>query len=514
MVHYPSIYPANSAVFIPAISSAYTSAYAGFLRNPGCTLPPRLTITDLNFLMSTSALYSVGIGLYSAGPSLGSEARSKRLDMVTDRVGHDAEIIADSGGFQVAQGHIVPVSPGKKPPKGKTPWKGQFNLTNLESFAGNCDWSPVLDFPLAMLVLPEDSDQKYIDQYVERLRANGGVDPLVLIPGTPHLTLDQLCAMNNLGPKFNTCLWYTLHNTDFLTRQPDSAMAKKLWAVYQGRCIDEARVWSAAMRRYRLPGICFAGNFLVRGEQTIERVVEDISLGFYDYVHRLHFLGTGELQNICSYSTLQSCLRSETGNERLLITADAASPFVMFAKGSIPVGFRLGTVDWTFSSSRFADLVGMPADRLLEDALYEIWRAKVFKGGVRAPDPVVCDRTIQVAQHFFVRSEIAKKITVGHLGLKADGKAASHGNLFLMNHSLQVYMEGMVVALGHYHAETPTMVPPQLLVHKRAIQTVFDARPQDRMAVLQELGDELNILAGLTNAPTKRVRYHDPFPPW
>ena len=508
MVHYPSIYPADSALFIPAISTAYTGPLPAPTAKMYRPLPAGLTATDLNFLSRDSRLFSIGCGLYSGGPALGSARRAAKLDMVTTRASHNAEIIADSGGFQVAQGIIIPVSNGEKVPSGKTKWMGHATLDNLASFAERCDWCPTLDFPRAMLDLEDETATKNIAPYLSLLRANGGVDPSVLLPGVPVPTLQQLCDQNGLGPEFNTALWYTIANTEVLRRDP--RIASKLWAVYQGKGLEEARIWARAMASYRFPGVCYAGIYLVWMEQTIERIVEDLAARNFDHIRRLHFLGTGEMQNICSYSTLQRCLREETGHD-IIITADAASPFLMAADGMIVMGFKLGTVDWTFMSASISDLAAVPAATLLEDALYPIWEAQVFRDRARTPCVNPTTRTKQINQHFFVRSEISKRITVEDLKLslnkKRKWKVDSIGTRLLMNHNTQIYMEGMVTALTHYHANTPNMIPSQLIAHREAIEKVFATPPEQRQDFIESCSDDLNILAWLTNAANKRIKF-------
>ena len=265
------------------------------------------------------------------------------------------------------------------------------------------------------------------------------------------------------------------------------------------------------MSVYKFPGVCFAGPFLVRIEQVMERVVADLAAGRYEYINRLHFLGTGEMQNICAYSTLQSCLRRETGRDSI-ITADAASPFIMSADGKIVFGFHLGVVEWTFMSASIGVLASMPATMLLEDALFEVWKAQV-SNGAETPCVEPTPRKRQCNQHFFVRSEISKLVTVGDLNLllndKGKYKADGVGNRILMNHNTQIYMEGMVTSLHHYHANAPNMVPSQLIVLKEAIEKVFAAPPDRRPAVIEACSDELSILAGLTNAANKRVKYQE-----
>ena len=503
MVRYPDVYPTNSALFVFAVSTAYTSSLAGYIEDPYRPLPGGLTLVDLNFLNRDSSLFSVGSCLYSAGPALGSAKAAAKIDMVSDLANHHAEVVGDSGGFQIGQGHIVPVKPGNKPPPKKKAWKGKETLNNLATFAQNADFCPTLDFPRALLDLCDETGMPNIGPWLKHLQANGGVDPAVLIPGVPYLTLQQLCEQNGMSPEFNAALWYTIHNTEVLIRDP--RISGKLWSVYQGKGNEEARAWVAAMAPYRLPGVCFAGPFLVRLEQVLDIITEDLAVGRFDHIRRLHFLGTGEMQNIVSYSVLQRCLRAETGHD-IVITADAASPYLMAASGHVVIGFKLGTVDWTFMSADYAELAAMPADMVLEDALFELWAAQV-SGDARESWSAPNDRTKQCCQHFFARTEISKRITVGDLMLAPDGRSERLGELMLKNHNSQVYLEGMVTAIFHFDAKTPGMVPSQLILHCEAVEKVFAAPPDQRKAVIRNSADELNLLTGLTAVANKRVRY-------
>ena len=503
MVHYPDVYPPNSALFILALSTAYTGGLAGYIKDPYRPLPGGLTLVDLNLLNHASNLFSVGSFLYSAGPALGSTKAAGKVDMASDRANHQAEFVADSGGFQIGQGHIVPVEPGQKVPPKKKAWKGIETLNNLSVFAKNADWCPVLDFPRALLDLTDSTGISNIEPWLKHLQANGGVDPSVLLPGVPHLTLQQLCLQNGQSPSFNTALWFTIHNTEVLIRDP--SIVSKLWSVYQGKGIEEARAWVAAMAKFRLPGVCFAGVFLVRMAQVLDIVVDDLADNKFDYIRRLHFLGTGEMQNIVSYSVLQRCLRAETGHG-VWITADAASPYLMAASGHVVIGFKLGIVEWTFMAADYAELAAMPADMLLEDALFELWAAQVG-GDASESWSAPNERIKQCHQHFFARTEISKRITVGDLMLAPDGRSERLGELLLKNHNSQVYIEGMVTAIGHFDAKTPDMVPSQLAVHCGAIEKVFAAPPDQRKAVIRKCADELNLLSGLTSVANKRVRY-------
>ena len=499
MVDYGEIHEQNPdwAEAIPAVSPSYGSSFARQVASPDRPLASSLSFDDLNFLKKSSRLYRFRKVLYSAGL-----AAAGASNLVTDK-NHDAEVTGDSGGYQAGKGTLK---------RSIADW-----LENLLPFAEkNFDLCPIADLPTGAI------GKKKFRKHVDRLRSNGGFDPKI-VEGVPAETLFSLCAANGLGPDFNACLWYSKFNTAWLMARANPSLR---WLyVIQGRSLAESRVWLEHMREHNFAGICFPAKHLVRLEQTLYAVDELWNSGELEKYQRIHFLGTGMPQNFVVYSAILKQIRKHV-NPDITCTADVSSAVQESARGILTVGVTLGDGGWSLQRIHAStpkedleaeqkpkkgqeqlrsELADMPPDMNLEDALFRLWLQKYFKVGAEKPPLIETPtyRRFEGDGRFFIRTEIAKHLTVGDIYDPGRGDYGTDdlAYLYMYNHNLQVYTEATVQALTIADDNTAGLMMPALQRVNDAIRRVFECPADQRRQLIFDLRRDLNIPEWLDSAP-------------
>ena len=476
-VHYPPLYRPHWPVLLPAVSNTYTNNWTKLRAKPSRSLPSPFTLDDLNFLSARSKFFSIGDCLYSFGLLVGKDGALPAPDLVTNRSGHDARVMADSGGYQAAVGDLD---------IGMGLW-----VPSLVQFANTyCDWSPIADLPTAAINHPE------FPRHIKKLTENGGFDPDVCKRGECK-TLYELVAENGLGEDFNTCLWYTKYNAERIIRTPNWNEKVKWLNVIQGRNLRESGVFVNEMNGYPFEGVAFPASHKTRLEQTLNALF-NLRNALPNY-HRIHYLGTATPQNMVAYGVIQQELH-RIGYHDMMTTTDAASMFRETGFGLI-VGMTLNRTEWTHQRVKWRALREFWPHTPLIDALQELWNQKYFNSGPK-PKLITSDRSAHYDGdgRFFVRTEIAKSLTVGDVLVNINGeiKPDDLGYLCLWNHMIQVYIETSIIALEAYDNANPLLVMPQLLEVQAAIRSVFAS--SDPLRQISEIANPLNFLVAADNS--------------
>ena len=315
------------AVFLPSISAIYAKIVSMPEYNVRDTLPAGLnnSRSDLDFLNSNNNLMYYPAALYSAGHAyLNTGDSDIQESMVQKRDRSRTVMLGDSGGFQIATG-VLKWPWTKKKDQDDLSWnqdKDKIRLQILHWLEHTADYSMVLDVPTYGLV-------KF------------GFDPVTgesLHPGMKT---------------FADCLKVSLDNYDFFIRNRKEG-ATKFLNVLQGRNEAEGDIWWDAVKDLPFETWAFsnvqASNFAI----NLRRLIIMRDGQYLDDCDWLHYLGNGKIKAGCALTTLQRNIRKYI-NDKITISFDAASPFVMTAKGQMYYGYELSYDNMKFKGGSIVD---------------------------------------------------------------------------------------------------------------------------------------------------------------
>lgn len=315
------------AVFLPSISAIYArivSMTEYVLRNK---LPDGLVngMVDLNFLDPKTSLFYYPTALYSAGHAVLDPKESWTIEsMIQQRDRKNTVILGDSGGFQASTGVL------------KFPWTAKPNQTveehNLDKDAvrmkilrwleATADYSMVLDWPTGTLSKSE-------------------VDPVTGVSLHPGLKT------------FRDCLDGSVENHKFFLKHRQEG-ATKFLNVLQGRNVEEGDIWWDEVKDLPFESWAFSGvqasNFAI----NLRRLIIMRDNHYLENREWLHYLGNGKIKAGCALTTLQRVLRKYV-DEQLTLSFDAASPFVMTAKGQAYHTYELSSNNIAFKGGTMPD---------------------------------------------------------------------------------------------------------------------------------------------------------------
>jgi hypothetical protein len=244
--------------------------------------------------------------------------------MVQQRDRANTILLGDSGGFQAATGVLkYPWYPKpKQTPEEYQSDKDDVRLKLLRWLEATADYSMVLDWPTYALV-------KY------------GFDPVTGQSLHPSLK------------SFNDCLTGSLDNHNFFIKNRKEG-ATKFLNVLQGRNMEEGDIWWDAAKDLPFESWAFsnvqASNFTINLRRLIIMRDENYLAGR----EWLHYLGNGKIKAGCALTSLQRALRKHV-DDQLTISFDAASPFVMTAKGQMYYGHELSSNNVSFKGGPIVD---------------------------------------------------------------------------------------------------------------------------------------------------------------
>lgn len=354
------------AVFLPSISAIYAKIVSMKEYKMRDSMPAGLPngLKDLDFLDPSNSLFYYPTALYSAGHAvLDPNDSFEQERMVQQRDRKNTLIVGDSGGYQAATGVL------------KFPWKQKPNQSDadfmrdkdalrmqiLRWLEATADYSMVLDWPTSALL-------KF------------GIDPVTGICSHPGLK------------NFNDCLTGSLENHNFFIKHRKEG-ATKFINVLQGRTQEEGDIWWEAVKDLPFESWAFsnvqASNFGIH----LRRLLIMRDNNYLQGSELLHYLGNGKIKMGCALTTLQRSLRKYV-DPNLILTFDAASPFIMTAKGQCYYGFEHSSHNVGFKGGP------MPDDTELKNnpQLLNEWLAENL--------PKKCDP---------IPSKIGNRITVGDI---------------------------------------------------------------------------------------------------
>ena len=496
------------ARFTPAISEMYVR----YVNAENPKREPPIPREELNFFNPKSSLFYLPCSLYSAGQAAKSSGLVERKDMVTGRDRGPTTVLGDSGGFQIQTGAIK--FEGDKTRERMMRW-----------MEANCDWSMILDFPTGGIQIGN------IDQHLKRLESdqwlrddNGNIvldkdgnnTPNPLPDWGNKQALDDLIIKNGKDPRdknvrlFYACMLQTIINNDYFVanRVPG---ATKFLNVVQGRNPSESKNWYENVKHYPFEGWSLASHHKENFEMALGRILdmrEDNLLADRDW---MHFLGVGKFQHGCVYTTIQRKIR-ESINPNFTISYDVSSPFTLAAYGKVFLGYNLNKESWSIQGEKLDGRNFLPTNtymgKINEDDEHEVemighemlgtgkGRVKYLldDNGNKIPLPpkgkdadrpfldvleeMFHERLDSVEGSRFVRTQIGEQLKMGDICVNVDPKFTSTWDVvtyaMLMNHNVQVHLEGVYESQDLYDEGDPAKVPTQLLELKGVVEEAFE----------------------------------------
>jgi hypothetical protein len=489
------------ARFTPAISEMYTRYIVS--QNPK-RYPP-VTQAELDFLNPDTGMFFLPCSLYSAGQAAKGSGKNESKDMVTGRRKDITTILGDSGGFQIQTGAIK--FEGDKTRNRMMRW--------LEE---NCDWSMILDFPTGGIQIGN------IDQHLKRLEGDewfrdkdgniildksGNPTPNPLPDWGNKDALDALIIKNGADVNdindrlFYACMLQTIINNDFFVKNR-TAGATKFLNVVQGRNETESKIWYENVKHYPFEGWSLASHHKENFRMSLGRILDmrdDNLLADRDW---MHFLGVGKFQNGCVYTTIQREVRKQI-NPNFTISYDVSSPFTLAAYGKVFLGYNLNKDSWSIQGEKLDGRNYLPTNTYIDDEGVEQIGYEMDGTGkgrikytldsngqkiplpVRGPDAdkpflevieqMFHERLDSVPGSRFIQTEVGKKLTMGDICVNVDPKFTSTWDVvsyaLMMNHNVQVHLEGVYESQDLYDEGDPAKVPAQLLELKGVIEEAF-----------------------------------------
>lgn len=313
------------AVFLPAISSIFVKIASMTDYNLRNQLPHGLnSLSDLDFLSENTPFFYYPAGLYSAGHAgLNAKAAYDSEGMIHKRDRKNTVIIGDSGGFQVATGVLKwPWEQGDMDEKTWISKKDDVRLKILRWLEDTADYSQVLDFPTS-------SHMKF-----EK-------DPVTGQSLHPGLR------------SFGDCLKGSLENYDFFIKNRREGMTKFMNAL-QGNNQEEGDIWWEAVKDLPFETWSFANVQASNMAINLRRLIVMRDGKYLDGRDWIHYLGTGKIRAACAITQIQRALRKHV-NPELTLSFDAASPFVMTAKGQLYKDYDLKPSNLGYKSGPMVD---------------------------------------------------------------------------------------------------------------------------------------------------------------
>ena len=315
------------ALFLPSISAIYAKIVSMVNYHMRDKMPAGLPngLKDLDFLDPNNSLFYYPVALYSAGHAILDPADSwtgERMVMQRDR--KNTVIVGDSGGFQAATGVLkYPWHPKPKQTAAEhASDQDDVRMKLLRWLEATADYSMVLDWPTYALV-------KY------------GLDPVTGASLHPALKT------------FGDCLTGSMENHKFFIKHRKEG-ATKFLNVLQGRNEEEGDIWWDACKDLPFESWAFsnvqASNFSI----NLRRLIIMRDEHYLEGREWLHYLGNGKIKAGCALTTVQRALRKYVDPE-LTVSFDAASPFVMTAKGQMYYGHELSSDNVGFKGGPIVD---------------------------------------------------------------------------------------------------------------------------------------------------------------
>jgi len=379
------------AVFLPSISSIYVRFVSNNFLGKRDKFPVGLSRgwDDLDFIKQKTDLFNYKWSLYSAGHAEHDTARSDiEESMVQKRDRNKTVVVGDSGGFQIATGVLKwPWVPKKN--QADIDWKADQDTVRMKILRWlehTADWSMIFDFP------PGGIDRFGFDEKTG----------MALHPGLKS---------------YKDCLTGSIENAKFFMKHRREG-ATKFLNVLQGRNAQEGDEWWEICKDWPFESWAFAN---VQGHSIALNLRRIITMRDGGYLNPgrdwLHYLGNGKIYAACSLTNIQRCLRKYV-NPNVTLSYDAASPFVMTAKGQMYGTYEISPEKLRFKGGGIPDAKELKGSTtLLKDYIAEM----LDKRKIQNEDNSTFDCLFDYNDSYrdvVVDSAISKKITVGDICVK------------------------------------------------------------------------------------------------
>lgn len=304
------------AIYTPAISPAFCKPLS---------LEQNVDLSDDMNWLNKDAPWHYQWSLYSAGHAFMDIATSnEREAFVQKRNRDDSFVIGDSGGFQIATGKLNfdwENFDTVHDPKNKKITRIQL----LRWLEHTSDCATTLDFPTWIFA------------------KNSGRG------GNEHLK------------SMKHCLEGTVENLKFFEKNRNPESGCRFLNVLQGVYQEDADEWYNAVKNFEFEGWALAGPArleLAKGLPRLLKLRDDkLFEGNRDW---LHILGVSKISGGLALTVLQKVMRRHV-NEKLQLSYDSASPFLMAAFGSSYYNYEVNKKELTMKATKTPkakDLVG------------------------------------------------------------------------------------------------------------------------------------------------------------
>jgi len=309
-VHDLTSQQSDYAIYLPAISGAYTSSLASNRRHPSTMN----TLDDLNFFRNDAdAVYTYDWGLYSAGHAQLDLTKNIKSEAMIHNRGSHTTLLADSGGFQIGKGKWE----GKwADPTCKKAEKKRSVLLNWLCTVS--DYSMILDIPSWSFKDPEVAEKIGIYSFQDAIKAT----------------------------RFN--------NDYFIANQHNDT---KFLNVIQGNSHAEVFNWFNQVKDYPFSGWAFGGQSSRDLKIILELVVHLMYDGLLEEGERdwIHVLGVGRMHWAVALTQIQRLIRQKH-NKNFTFSLDSASPFLSTVNASIYTrGNTVDRTNWNLITDRAID---------------------------------------------------------------------------------------------------------------------------------------------------------------
>ena len=306
----------KNATFLPSISNMYVAALANenITRDIPC-LSKTMTVKEYMNHLRPGGIFYYPFALYSAGHAKNVGAKkAEKYNYDTCMISQKSDetfILGDSSGYQFGTG------------ANKYPWSDpveqkRVQIDTMKWLEDHCNASMTLDLPPWALMRNKEARKAGFDNFQNCFDATVGALETFIENRTPGATQflnilqgETTDAMDN---------WYN-HVVEY--NKPE---------VYGDRAFE---------------GFAFAGRQSYCFFSILRRLVKLRDEGLLNNGPVLHFLGSGKLNNAPAFSRIQQILREQT-NSNLMITFDAASPYLSAANGKVYADIILQPDNVTF----------------------------------------------------------------------------------------------------------------------------------------------------------------------
>lgn len=295
------------AIYTPAISPAFCKPLSLDKNSDLCD--------DMNWL-NRDAPWHYQWSLYSAGHAfMDIETSNEREAFVQERNRDDSFVIGDSGGFQIATGKLnfdwdnfeTQIDPNNK------------KITRIQLLRWlehTSDCATTLDFPT----------------WIFAKNSGRGKN-------------DHLKSIKH-------CLDGTIENLKFFEKNRDPDSGCRFLNVLQGVQQEDSDEWYESVKNFDFEGWALAGPTrleLAKGLPRLLKIRDDkLFEGNRDW---LHVLGVSKLSAGLALTTLQKVMRKHVNN-KLQISYDSASPFLMAAFGSSYYSYEVNKKELTMKATK------------------------------------------------------------------------------------------------------------------------------------------------------------------